>query len=316
MTLKHAYNRFHQFGGWRLLRQYARMGMLGTVAKAVASILLKGRSLKEAYPQIRQAVDRKLLEQYGVLMDNPIKETADNNSSHKRNKTIWTAWWQGEDEAPQLVKACWNSQRRYMPKGWQHVIITNENYKKYISLPPHIIKKMEQGFIPQAMLSDLVRLELLIKYGGVWMDSTVLCTEPNYPQDILTCPLFLFQYCDRQRKFAGFSNWFISAERGNTTLTIVRDLLYQYWHDYDCVVEYYIFHLFINTLASKQPDILKQMPHGNAWPSLMLGEKLAQEYDGQWWNAHTSRCCFHKLNYRKENNITHSYCDRIIKNFR
>lgn len=313
MTIKHAYNRFKEFGGWRLVFQYAKMGMLGVVIKDTLKGLLKGKSLNEIYSHIN--VDHKLLKQYNSLMEKLIKEYSDDEGSHTRSKTIWSSWWQGEEEAPQLVKACWASQRKYMPDGWQHIIITNKNYKDYISIPNYILKKKEKGIIPQAMFSDLVRLELLIKYGGIWMDSTVLCTEPNYPQTLLTCPLFLFQYRRTSRVFFGFSNWFISAESNNKTLKIVKALLYQYWRDYDCVVKYFVFHLFINTLARKISEILKQMPVGISWPTLLLGEKLAEPFDEQWWNEHNASCCFHKLNYRKENDISNSYCNHIIKTF-
>lgn len=42
----------------------------------------------------------------------------------------------------------------------------------------------------------------------------------------------------------GISNWFITSCKDNRILYILRDLLYQYWRDYNCVVHYYIFHLF------------------------------------------------------------------------
>ena len=41
------------------------------------------------------------------------------------------------------------------------------------------MEKWEKGRIPAAMFSDLLRVELLIKYGGTWIDSTVLCTGVN-----------------------------------------------------------------------------------------------------------------------------------------
>lgn len=44
--------RLRQFGGWRLVWQYARMGVLWTGVKALASCAVSGRSLKSAYPAI------------------------------------------------------------------------------------------------------------------------------------------------------------------------------------------------------------------------------------------------------------------------
>lgn len=43
-----------------------------------------------------------------------------------------------------------------------------------MKLPDYIVKKWEKGRIPADLFSDLLRLELLIRYGGTWIDSTVL----------------------------------------------------------------------------------------------------------------------------------------------
>lgn len=168
MTLGQVYSRFSQFGGSHVLCQYAKMDLLGTIVKAVVLAFFKGKSIKDVYSQTRAVVDKKLMKQYRPLILRLIEETADENS-HERIKTVWSSWWQGEDNAPQLVRACWKSQRKYMPEGWRHVIVTKDNYMEYITLPEHIMEKMERGVIPQALFSDLVRLELLIKYGGVWI---------------------------------------------------------------------------------------------------------------------------------------------------
>jgi len=54
-----------------------------------------------------------------------------------------------------------------------------------VELPGYIVEKWEKGRIPAAMFSDLLRVELLIKYGGTWIDSTVFCTGVNDEQGSL-----------------------------------------------------------------------------------------------------------------------------------
>ena len=39
-----------------------------------------------------------------------------------------------------------------------------------------VMEKWEKGIITHTHMTDLLRLELLIKYGGMWIDATVLCT--------------------------------------------------------------------------------------------------------------------------------------------
>ncbi len=61
--------RFRQFGGWRLVWQYVRMGVLWTGVCALIRCALKGRSLKTAYPVITEKVDGILIRRYRYILD-------------------------------------------------------------------------------------------------------------------------------------------------------------------------------------------------------------------------------------------------------
>ena len=88
-------------------------------------------------------------------------------------ETIWIMWWQGYNNAPNLVKACINSVK-INNKNHNVIIITQENFKDYVMLPNFILKKFENGYISITHLSDIIRVLLLYNYGGLWIDSTVL----------------------------------------------------------------------------------------------------------------------------------------------
>ena len=59
--------RFGQFGGWRVLREYVRMGVLGTGCWTLAQCIFKGQSVKRAYHDITERVDRILERDYSHL---------------------------------------------------------------------------------------------------------------------------------------------------------------------------------------------------------------------------------------------------------
>ena len=61
--------RFRQFGGWRLVWQYVRMGVLWTGVCALVRCALKGKSLKAAYPVMTEKVDRILIRKYRYILD-------------------------------------------------------------------------------------------------------------------------------------------------------------------------------------------------------------------------------------------------------
>ena len=90
-----------------------------------------------------------------------------------RSNVVWFCWLQGLDEAPAIVKACYNSLKRHLVQefkvqgvqGYVIKVIDSDNWKEYVELPSYIVKKWEKGRSPAALFSDLLRLELLIKYG-------------------------------------------------------------------------------------------------------------------------------------------------------
>lgn len=107
-------------------------------------------------------------------------------------KIIWWSWLQGENEAPELAKVCLESLRRNFPE-YKIVVITNDNLGDYIELPQKILDKFNAGWIKGAQFADIIRLNLLAKYGGVWMDATVFCTGNRFIKVIETSDMFMYQ---------------------------------------------------------------------------------------------------------------------------
>lgn len=77
-------------------------------------------------------------------------------------------WFQGMENAPELVKRCYASVKRNMPNK-EVIVITKENMDQYVDFPEHILGKWKKGLITDTKMSDFLRMELLIRYGGLWM---------------------------------------------------------------------------------------------------------------------------------------------------
>ena len=92
------------------------------------------------------------------------------------NKTIWILWFQGFDEAPWLVKQVAQSWKIHNP-DWNVVQLTSENISDYVETDYLYGTKN----ITDQAKSDIIRLSLLNKYGGVWADATMLCLQPLDP---------------------------------------------------------------------------------------------------------------------------------------
>lgn len=120
-----------------------------------------------------------------LLLKEEFKDIIDRYRQLKKNietpfsqsSIIWVCWWQGEDQMPQMIKQCYYSLCKNS-NGHQVVLLTNKNYMEYISLPEIVLEKHKKGLISTAHLSDVLRLSLLSKYGGLWIDSTYWVTLP------------------------------------------------------------------------------------------------------------------------------------------
>lgn len=173
---------FSKQGGVELLKRYWHGGSLFT---AVGEFLLLGKS-RTALEILRLSTTlktkQKLERKYRTKLNEFDKKWKD--MEHQQSNIIWICWFQGLENAPELVKKCYYSM---VDNLFNHkvILITSENMNNYVQFPDYIVSKWNEGKITHTHMTDLLRLELLIKYGGVWVDATVFCSEkedkiPNY----------------------------------------------------------------------------------------------------------------------------------------
>jgi hypothetical protein len=95
---------------------------------------------------------------------------------------------------PQLVKLCNKSVKKYIPKDIAELhFICKDNLANYLDVPDYIWKKHEEGKISTAHFSDYIRVSLLAKYGGLWLDATIFVTSdltPGLDKDLFTLKIF------------------------------------------------------------------------------------------------------------------------------
>lgn len=312
-SLSRLYFRFQQFGGIRLLIQYVRMGLLFKSVKQLIYVACDMKTLNKAYADLRTEISQRLQSQFLPILHNSKEKYSKQNLVHERSKKVWFCWFQGIDNAPEVVRICYLNLQKYLIDK-EIIVITEESLPNYIELPDCIQEKYLSGVIPYAQYSDIVRLELLIRYGGSWVDSTVLCLGSDYPKEILDCDLFVFQKESNNGQFEGLSNWFITSCTNNQILLILRDLLYEYWKRYNCLVDYFIFHNFFIMIAKEFPIEIGEMPkYPNKYP-LMIVERLSEKYNEEIIGGITENCGFLKLTYRlkEEDKLQGTYYSQLM----
>ena len=267
---------------------------------------------------VRLIVRYKLMKKLRKKNAPAIKEFLSSKKSFDKKKSnkVWICWMQGLENAPKLVQRCVASIQENLPDR-DIVLITEENYSQYVEFPEHIMNKFAKGIISPTHFSDLLRLELLTRHGGTWIDSTVYCTSPDIPSYMLDSNLFVFQGLKPiDGHVMQISNWFITSETHNELLELTKYLLYKYWGKYDYVKDYFIFHLMFQLAIETYPEKWKEVfPASNTLPHILL-LNLFEDFNQIWWDNLLLTTPFHKLTYKFDESKTikdGTYYKKIMK---
>lgn len=167
-------------------------------------------------------------------------------------KIVWTLWWQGEDKAPDIVKACINSMRTNIP--YAKIVVLNQfNIQEYIKIPEYIIDKFKKGAITITHLSDIIRMHLLYTYGGLWLDSTVYVNK-MVPEEIFSLDFFTIKSYDPKNKMFSKNRWcgfLLGAQSNSQFFKLQCELLDLYWKNEDIMIDYLLIDYFIGLVLEK-----------------------------------------------------------------
>lgn len=213
---------------------------------------------------------------------------------------IFSIWFQGEDNAPELVKACFRSIRRHCDK--ELVVLDSDNLYDWITLPRKIVDKYNSGRIKTAHFADICRLELLYEHGGYWIDSTCFLTDA-IPEWISAEPFFVYM----TEKLYGspysfIQNCFIRAQKGDYLLGCWRSMLLDYWCHHSGRMDYFQHQLCFKGLVEGDGTAAEhfgRMPKVGQDATHVLGAlPIDTPYDEARFKEATSGAFFQKLTYR------------------
>lgn len=288
-------------GGISLIKNYCRNHVLLT---AICEFLLLGRdrtSLEILRLSVQQKVKIKLRKKYIKKLIRFDKNYIEQKKEFS-NK-IWICWFQGIENAPDIVKKCYNSVKNNLSNK-EIILITEKNMSDYVSFPDYIMKKWKAGIITNTHMTDLLRLELLSKYGGMWLDATVFCSRKieEIPEYYFNSNLFMYQCLKpgRDGHAIYISSWLISAKSNNKILMATQYLCYEYWKKNNKMIDYFLLHDFLSiVLEFYEEDWKKIIPVDNSTPHILL-LRLFDKYDEDIWNSIKEQVPFHKLTYKFE----------------
>ena len=234
---------------------------------------------------------------------------------------IWQYWESKDGSVPPLVQACLNSVDKF--KGNRtRIILTYDKLKDYIDLPQKIYELKENGKMNLAHFVDIVRTALLIQYGGIWIDSTVLLTE-ELP-DFVESDLFFFQN-DEKVDLDGLcgTNYFIAAKPENKILKQTLASMLAYWKENRFLVNYFTHMHIITMVARRNKDEWAKIPFFSFYPVQRLQTELLNPFDEKRWTQLKKTTPIHKLTHKrkvlskkKEIKIEGTFFEHILEEFK
>jgi len=176
-------------------------------------------------------------------------------------KQIWTYW--NSDELTPVVTKCINSWKKYNP-DYTITVVTPKNLGQYIDFD---VKSVKFNDSP-ARESDIIRLNILAKYGGVWCDASILMTRPfdfptNSKHEFVG---YYIEHYTNKPQWPCIEGWFFATVPGGKLVTKWRDSFMSI-SNFDSVTDY------LTDLRKRNVDFQKT----HAWMLNYLAINLAAQ---------------------------------------
>ena len=253
----------------------------------------------------RHNVTREFLEQefYEFIINYEF-----NSCNQKNSKIIWTLWMQGYENAPELVKSTIDSIRKFAElNNFQFILLEENTIEKYIVFPKLIKEKMDLGVIDYTKISDILRVSLLAKYGGTWVDATIYMKE-EFDSSLLLQNYYTIKTGGIEDYSPNISNnrWKGFFLSGNSSLfSFTRDFFFEYYSRYDIAVDYLLID-YIFDIAYKYDEKIKnqmlELEKSN--PNLFwLENHFSEKFDRKIWEYISEETKIFKTTYKLDTKI-------------
>lgn len=176
-------------------------------------------------------------------------------------KNIWLYWGTGFDTAPDIIKYCAESWRVTNP-GWTIHLLDDRNIAEFVD-----VSDIDAADVPIQKKSNVLRLRLCHRYGGVWTDATVLCAAPldHWLYAAMQTDAFFFSYPRHDRIV---SSWFVASFPDSWLLREIDRVYTRYLTDPPIYKDsahgkppYHNFHFTIEFLARFSRRFRKEFNH-------------------------------------------------------
>lgn len=199
----------------------------------------------------------------------------------------------------------------------QVIILTKDNIRDYVDLPKYIWEKKEKLIISNTHFSDILRVCLLEKFGGTWIDATVLLTD-HIPHNMLNQDFFAFSVPENHinYNFHLFSSWFIHAQPDHIFLKKFKASLFEYWKHENELIDYFTLHLITYNVIHSSDLLMKiwddRLNIDNIAPHAMQ-LNLIEQYNKDKFEYYKKHSTIHKLTYKIKRSSNNDFFHKLIQ---
>ena len=213
---------------------------------------------------IRGLRTRHYHRQIGVVLNSEIRGTCPPPvDGNQIGNTIWVFWYQGMEQAPPLVRKC----------------------------------------IDVKTLSDIIRLQLISRHGGIWVDATLLVMDRNLLSQIRTMPYFSIRHshADFFNKSL-WSTYCMAGGKGNPFFSLAYDIYIKWFEKQDCILDYFmtdyiLLYIYRNyPWAAEMVDSMKPVVRDAYW----INRNWYEKFDEAKWSKMAMENSFQKLNWKSK----------------
>lgn len=226
------------------------------------------------------------------------------------NCPMYVMWWQGLDNMPPIVELCFTQLKRH---AGNHSIefICKDNINEIFlrrfgeKIPDHFLEWLSKDIISIQYFSDLVRTYLIVKGGGIWLDSTILLTKPI--DSIILNKSFYSGKRHWENKIHAspseerFTSYFFSAGKGNKIVRFINNGLNELIMTYGKIPEYltidYLFAIAYEN-SSEIKDHIDNLPSIDPFLWSLSDSDKAMKEDK--FDLLMRRMPFFKMNWRSK----------------
>lgn len=240
---------------------------------------------------------KKLSKQFSEVIEKYKDCSFDNEKNN--SKDVWILWFQGEEQMPLIVKRCYESLKNNL-KDYNIHLLSDENYGDYVEIPEHIMDKYRNGNISIIHLSDIVRIKLLKKYGGFWIDATIFTTSDNH----LSNKAFYSMKSGKSNAM-GKGKWAIyllGSSKGNKLFSFIDDCFSLYWQNNDYLIDYFLTD-YCMMIAYDNIDYFQRIIDEVEYNNPNAGDLfsyLNKPFNKEIYEEIKSKNQFHKLSYKQD----------------